>query len=235
MKFSPYSPSKMDCYQSCAYKFKLRYIDKITTETTDNTALKKGFVLHYLLETFPKGKINCDLTSYNGITEIEEKEYLKIYNNVIETSVVSELLNYPSISIEQSFGLDKRLNPVPYYSKEKVVGGIIDRLIMVDNTITVVDWKTGKPKEYHYFSNNHQIVLYAIWVFKMFPVDFVQGKYVYVEHNETRDFLFTREHLNNYAKAIGSVIKEIETDEKFSKTTKLCKWCDYFKAGICKP
>lgn len=230
MKYAPYSHSKIDTYVNCNYKFKLKYIDKIYPDI-DLSHLEKGKFVHYLLETYPK----WDYSSYNcSIAEEVKKYYLEQLQKQASYGVLKDILHMPTIGCEIPFGLDINLNPVNYYDSSKVLGGYIDRVSKGEDCIVISDYKTGKVKEYQYFSNNHQIVLYAIWAFKVFNVDKVIGKYVYVEHDEIREFHFDRKYLKNYTKTFGKDIVSIEKDSEFiKKPSPLCESCEYFLSGFC--
>ena len=80
MKYSPYSFSKIEVFEQCKNKFKLQYIDKIKTSSS-NIHLERGTFFHHLLEhtnffskdskTFPE--ITLELLSDEEKKKIEEK------------------------------------------------------------------------------------------------------------------------------------------------------------------
>jgi CRISPR/Cas system-associated exonuclease Cas4 (RecB family) len=230
MLYSPYSYSKLDTYKGCPLKFKFRYIDKIFPKV-DQTHLEKGKFVHFLIETYPK----WDYSKYEcSISEELKKYYCEKLKEQCSIGELKKILNLPTLGLEVPFGLDEKLKPTNYYDSDRVLGGYIDRLSLGDNCLIITDYKTGKVKEYQYFSNDHQIVLYAVWAFKVFNFDKIIGKYVYVDHDEVREFHFDRKYLANYSKAIGKNIVSIEKEKDFKPNVSvLCNHCEYYLGGYC--
>jgi CRISPR/Cas system-associated exonuclease Cas4 (RecB family) len=236
MKYSPYSYSKISSFYSCPFKFKLSYVDGIWLKS-ENKALEKGVRVHEIIEHWtPKMK---NLPSFNYVlldSKESQKEVEGIALNFCNSDLGQRYLMNPGvIGHEIHMGLDKRLNPCNYHLNSSMLRGKIDFLIKDKNKLIVVDWKTGKVPNQMYMSND-QVMLYAIWGFNMFSdVDTIVADYVYVEHNDTYSFTFTRDNYKNYTKNYANKLKGIETEEIFPKKTgPLCNYCDYKKNNYCE-
>lgn len=231
MLYAPYSYSKLDTHKTCPRKFKLRYIDKIYP-FIDAHHLDKGTFIHYLMEIFPK----TDYSKFESpLSEEHKLKYSELVKEKCSDSHLKEILSLPTVGCEVPFGLDAKLKPTNYYDKQRILGGYIDRISLIEDGILITDFKTGKVKEYEFFSNDHQIVLYAIWAFKVFNVNKIVGRYVHVEHNEIREFTFDRKYLMNYSKAFGKSINTVEKDSEFpKKISKLCETCEYLRDKHCE-
>lgn len=212
MKHSPYSFSKISCYTSCNRKFKYKYIDKIPTESFDDSALIKGSNIHDTLEHYPNHKIN---------------EHTQIALDFINSELGQKYINNERES-EIEFGLTENFEPTSYRSKDAIIKGKIDCIVVVDGNVYVLDWKSGKYKEEKYQSYE-QVIIYAIYIFQRYQyINELNLAYVYVEHGLENKFIAKREYLDNYINMIKSNIEMIERDEYFNKSVSvLCKWCEY--------
>jgi ATP-dependent exoDNAse (exonuclease V) beta subunit len=236
MKFAPYSYSRIESF-NCPQKFKLSYIDKIKIPSTHD-ALEKGTRIHQILEFYDDYKKTNILPEFE-YDLIKTDERKKEIEDIALNFMISELgLKYfeeqESIGDEIEFGLDKKLNPVPYNSPLAVMRGKIDKIIKSNNHYTIIDWKSGKFPDERWHSND-QAMMYALWFFRKYKeVDEITATYVYVEHNKEHVYKFKREYIQNYATSYSKKITKIETCEDFYKNeTKLCDYCDFRKSGYC--
>jgi hypothetical protein len=92
-------------------------------------------------------------------------------------------LNYPGEKYpEFQVALTASLKQVPYFSKEVWTRGKLDLLIIDDKQATVLDWKTGKPKE-----DYAQPKIFSLYVMEMFPhVESVKAGFVWVNGGTTK-------------------------------------------------
>ena len=143
------SPSKIGQFVNCGRSYRFQYLDKIPGEQSE--AMVKGTVVHRALERFyqePARELG-DLTYHVGcaLSELEEEW----------TPVVAEAANFADdvrILAERIFDVEVPTE-VNVLSTElrlsEMVGdyalrGVIDRVDQEpDGSITLVDYKTGKP------------------------------------------------------------------------------------------
>jgi CRISPR/Cas system-associated exonuclease Cas4 (RecB family) len=215
MKYSPYSFSKLSLHRQCNRRFKYRYIDKLTEEDTDKTPLFKGIAIHSILEKFP---------------EPSNHKFAEKYQHIADSFIKSDLgikYLYRDHSPEVSFGLDEDLNPVEY-NKAAIFRGKIDHVCVVDDVLTLVDWKSGKYVDQKY-QDFGQLMAYAIYFFKRYEtIDKIRISYIYVEHDLENDITLERQYLSNYIEDLTKLIHEAENDTSFEKNVSdLCKWCPF--------
>jgi hypothetical protein len=245
MKYNPYSISKIGSYFSCPRKFKFNYIEKVKIDKPKNIALYKGSYKHLLLEKYPNIH-NVEFNTNEVFTEeIKEQCYKEVIDFII--SDLGEFCLQPQklIGVEIEFGLDKQLNDCSYYSKDALFRGKIDNVVIQNNTLVLIDYKSGKYKEPQYQSNE-QLMLYAIWYFqKLDYIDFIDGYFVYIDKDngeyKKNQCYFKREHLDTYKTHFLKKIIEIEKSKDFPKNIveinkvnpetgdkmTLCDWCDF--------
>lgn len=228
MKYNPYSFSKIECWNSCPYKFKLNYLTDLERVPTENLALYRGSYFHHYIETRNKDfKINHIFTQ-------EEKDACdKILKEFFNSDIYYHLENKGQHELK--FSISTKLEFLPYKSKDGWLRGAIDYHYFKDNKLIIVDWKSGRYKTPEEQSNS-QTMLYAIWGFLKYPeINEIEAYYVYIEHNLENKFLFKREELTSYIKKFFKNVKHIETDLEFKKRpTNLCNWCDFKNQGFCE-
>lgn len=217
MKYAPYSFSRLNLYSQCARKFKYRVIDKVPQEQGDMTALLKGGAVHHMLEYYPNKSSHKLAPKYQSIVDVFGK------------TIIGEKYLSKDSTREFSFGLDLKLNPCSYSNKLALFRGSIDYICIVNNTLHLIDWKTGKEKEQKW-QDYSQLMYYAIYFFQAYPtIDSIKVSYVYVEHeNMENELLLERKYLQKYVNDLVLLIKRAEGDEVFDKTeSPLCDWCPY--------
>lgn len=209
MKYSPYSFSKISCYQDCNRKFKYKYIDKIKVPI-NNEALVKGSKIHKILELE-------DFTNYNN-----DLEYKEIIDKFVNSDIGKDIFSKKSIK-EYQIKLDSRINPC---KTDHIFVGYVDRINQSD-ILELIDYKTGKYKELHYQSFT-QLIFYTIYFFRKYTnIDKIKIRYVYVEHCLENTLELERQYLDVYLDTFKKSIIEIETSEYYLKNTKFCNWCEY--------
>jgi len=232
MKYSPYSFSKIECFQSCPYKFNLKYIQKIKIAPPDPRHFEKGNFYHWMLEKYP-----CDPSDFKWKYADEHKQKLFISNidDFIKEPKVQSLLK-KKLGTEVEFKYDNELDPTDGSKWKSGLYGYIDYVGMLDKeTYLIADWKSKDHGE-RFPTKESQLEMYATWIFDVRPkVNKVFCFFYYVEDKTFNMFEYTREenHLTLKTNIINK-IKNIECTKEFSKNVaKTCDRCDYFK--ICKP
>lgn len=219
MKYSPYSFSKLSLHEQCNRKFKYRYLDKVKPAKRDMTALLKGGAVHSILENYPE-KSKHKLAP----------KYQYIVDGFIKTDLGKKYIqeNQERIVPEYSFGLTKDFEPTTYKSKDAVFRGFIDYISIIENTLNILDWKTGKYKEPKW-QTYEQLLFYAIYFFKKYKqIHKIRISYVYVEQDSENDLILERKYLENYESNLRNMIYSAESDKEFKKCpSKLCEYCEF--------
>ena len=225
-----YSYSRVDCFERCPYKYKLRYIDKLKTlpnYDADN-ALVLGTALHKGLETDVETAI---------------KEYYS-YFPIITDEQINE-----AIKLEILIPKAKALLPLGGKSEVKIdcenFVGYIDYLCedSDNNSLSIYDYKyTGNANTYSYSKQLHIYKYYQNNVEKLYYVFIPKIK---IRQKKTETLTEFRQRLRqtcenaevavkevtydpNKVNEFHELINQIESATEFPKNeTRLCDWCEY--------
>lgn len=219
MKFAPYSFSRIDVFQTCARKFKYKYIDKAPKKPQNMEPILKGGAVHHILENYPSPSTHKLAPKYQSVAD-----------KFLNTNLGKKLI-FRESTREYDLGLTKELKICSYSDKDALFRGSVDYIYFDGGTLHLIDWKTGKRKEIRWQSFD-QLMFYAIYFFIKYPnLNTINISYVYVEHPEAQNPLkLERKYLENYEYKLLKAITDIENEEVFAKTTKnikLCPWCDF--------
>lgn len=216
-KYGPYSHSRIKVFEECKFKFKLKYIDKIS-KFSNAPHFIKGKYYHTYLEHWPniENKFKNPNEEWNKhLKELVLKEDIK---TLLETTVKRE----------QCFNLDNNFEPST--KSNALITGFIDIISLSDRTLVISDWKTGKSK-----ADFSQLKLYSIWCAKAFKkIDNFKLALVYLEQDKVDSSIHTREDILLHEKEIKTKINKIESETNFDRNiNEKCQNCDYFSE--CNP
>ena len=219
-KYSPYSFSKLSVAEQCPRKFKYKYIDKIKEEETDRRHLQKGLKIHEALETFDHSQpIENEITKSFVESKLGQK-YLNLdtLNNTVRESSI------------RLIDEDGELKPTSSNTQRKslLFYGKVDYVGIIDGTLHIVDWKSGKYKDLMY-QNFNQLMFYAIYFFLKKHIERISISFVYVEHGLENSILLERKYLNNYISELKQSIERIENSSFEKRASKLCDFCPFQK------
>ncbi len=231
IKFKPYSYSKISTFNSCPYKFKLQYIDKLKVPQNLD-ALIKGTTIHYCLEN---NKLNYNNYSEGMKNNIKRfPEVLEIVENFKKSELGIKYLNNIKKEPIQEYrlGLNENLSNTNY-NKTALFYGIVDYICILENNnidlLHLCDFKSGKYKEPKYQDYN-QLLFYSIYFFEKYKIKNIKITFIYVEHNIENELLLDICFLDNYKKELLNNIYRIENETEFDKNkTILCKWSHFYK------
>lgn len=228
MKYNPYSVSKIECYLQCPKKFEFQYIIKPKVKQSW-FHLEKGKLWHKLIELKLQDKVNeFKKPKFNELTH---KDYISELNNIklfFQSNIFDSYRNpiWYNQKFEYYFCINEKFEQCK--KKDGLILGYVDLLQICggDYDIEIIDWKTGKLNK-SYPKSTFQLDVYACVMRKLFNIDKITGKYVYVEHDYEqvkKDF--------DYDKIWNDVlntIHEIENCKEFKhKDQILCNWCPYY-------
>ena len=148
-KLTSWSFSRLKQYEECPAKAKFKNIDRLPEPPS--TAMDKGMAVHKMAEAYIKG----------GISErpLELIHFGDLFNELRDQYAAGG-----GIWVEESWCFDKDWEPVEYDDWDNVrcrikvdVAAFFD-----DDTLEVIDWKTGQPSKFKAETYEDQLQLYAL-------------------------------------------------------------------------
>lgn len=252
------SYSRIDCFKSCEYKYKLKYIEKNYTNDS-SLALQIGSILHLGLEfkylsKYPVYKIyNIVMEGYTdennkrilGINELKElypfeweetdkngytyDDKLKIYTSKLHEPIDKE---WKCIGCEVEFNI--------IVEDKAIVKGFIDRVDKNVNTgeIRVVDYKSSKKLyDKKDLATPMQMYIYALAckeLYKQYPSTFIYDMILLGETQEAMTKGWQKRGDKALISKLDSLIwhKELNNELLKPKPTPLCHWCSYCPTNL---
>ncbi|MEG2412600.1 MAG: AAA family ATPase [Clostridium sp.] len=234
---SQYSHSKVECHNSCHYKYKLRYVDKFRTipDYTADNALICGNTMHQGAETNLADALKFYYSNYPIISDDHVHEVMKF------TYLIPKI--------------HEILDGINVYKKEFSINtsrfiGIVDLITKNDDgTVDVFDYKYSNAVEK--YSESPQLHLYKYFLeqmgFKVRKLGFIFIPKVAIKQKKEESLYQFRYRLQEELKISKIRIMEVQydaakvidfmddiikinEDEEYKKLpTRLCDWCDYKK------
>ena len=211
-----WSYSRFSTYTTCPKKAKYLYIDKF--KEAESEALINGSKVHKKLEEY---------LTYPGM-DVPEGTHPKFHDML-------DNLIHQGAKPEESWAFNADWKPCGPWAEGVWVRGKFDAYyITEDNTLVMIDFKTGKVRPI----NQEQLDLYALMGFKKFPmVDKIVTELWYVEEGTHLVTNYHRDQLPCMEKEWNARSKPMLADTTFSeRPSALCGWCSFAKAknGPCK-
>lgn len=211
--------SRLSDYIGCPNKFKLKYVDKSYADDSDNPAFVKGNIIHKQLEdyiNFVNG--DCDEPSMNAATS-SAKGMIENLHKVSKGNIFSE----KQIAVDQDWVKCDWFAP-PTKVKYRA---IIDCLVFLgDDTLYIIDWKSGKVREYE-DGPTTQLKLTAAMLFKLYPkIVKITSAYMFVEHKKTVKVDFERSQLDDLVANFDAAHTKVNGETEWAPLkNKYCNWC----------
>jgi PD-(D/E)XK nuclease superfamily len=207
-----YSNSAIKTYEQCPFKYKLTRIDKLVEPTGD--AAKRGVEIHTLFE---KALVFTKLP--------QEFTYWQTY--------ISELRSKHAGS-EVRFAITKDWQVCGFNDSVAWLRGIYDCLYVEGSKGHVLDWKTGKERDY-----GDQLKLYAIVMFVTYAeLDEISTEVCYIDlQKRSAGPTFKRSQLPELKDWLTNKVGKIENDDIFAPKPDFgCRWCHFRKdnGGPCQ-
>jgi len=230
LKYAPYSFSRINSWTQCPRKFRYNYIDRIGNRTS-SLALDRGKFIHCLLEhegDMKKVKASGDFRQVKKSGIMTKEDYIacvQIYKDFTVSKIGKWISNKTPMFNELAIAMDKNLDIQEYNADGVIFRGYIDKVARSEDTLILIDYKTGKYKENMPWD---QLMYYGISLFNSMPFDKILMMNVFVEHNKYNKQVLNRSDQKKYQKALLTNIKNIESDTTFVKNeTPLCNWCEH--------
>jgi hypothetical protein len=165
-----WSHSSLTSWETCPRRHYLTKITKVVKEPQTEATIH-GNEVHKALEV-----------AVRDATPLPEKykQYVPIVEAVRKAPGVKHT--------EHKFGLTRNFTPTDFWAKDVWCRGVLDLRIVGKNSVTVLDWKTGKPK-----SDPDQLKLFAGVAFALHPsVQTVRTGYAWLAYNRLETETFHR-------------------------------------------
>lgn len=193
-----------------------------------SSALLKGRMFHNLLEKYPVIEDVKRNTEVNDLFDVfVNSELGKKYLNeeALKTS-------QREITIRLDIENDNLVIPCDTKKRKDIAFyGYVDYVNIIDDSLTLVDWKTGEFRDIKYQDFN-QLLYYSIYFFLKYPnVNNINIVYCYVEHAQSNELTLNRQYIDRYKEELLNSINNIEKSNYSKNVSKLCDYCPY--QGIC--
>ena len=236
------SSSKINTYNSCSYKYRLKYIDKVPEQKT-RASSEFGLIIHAILEEYhnlPKEKQSKDelLSLLEKYWREDSFEYRLRADEFKKQGkeVLSDYFQFISENPLNVVGVEKHFS---YVMKDLNVNisGKIDRIDKVGDSLNIIDYKTSRKKEKA--KNNIQLALY-IQAINNGALSDIPGSagnailhYLRFGDDPISSHQFSDSELEEYSEKIRKVAEGIRSKTFETKKSDFnCKNCDY-KEFLC--
>lgn len=203
-----HSNSSIKAYEQCPFKFKLTRIDKLGEPSGD--AAERGKEIHAEFETAIVGLPILD----------PQFTYWLDYIDVLRSKLAQA---------EHKFAVTRDWQTCDFDDDAAWLRGIYDAMYFENDTAHVLDWKTGKERDYM-----DQLKLYATVIMASHPnVNRVSMEVCYIDLQKRSSYgIVLREQLDGLKKWVTDRIAKIEADTVFApKPDYGCKWCHFRKGN----
>lgn len=230
-----YSHSRVECFNSCPYKYKLRYIDKVKTIPNQdaNNALICGNTIHTGAEKNLEAALEFYKSNYYILNDLHIDEIIKFEYLIPK---IKELLADINIYAQEYLICTKRFK------------GIVDLITRnSDGTVDVFDFKYSNAIDHYMESPQLHIYKYFLEQrgFKVRKLGFIFIPKISIRQKKEEDLHQFRKRLIQELKASKIQIAEVpydpnkvieffdgiidinETTEFKKNPTKLCDWCEH--------
>ena len=207
-----YSAVKM--HEQCARKYKFVKIDKLQDKSGE--AANRGKMIHEEIEAILKGGLPI---LSEDIAYLDDK-----LSNWLKLKAASEM----------TIAVDKSWNPVLYNDPTAMFRGVIDLYIENGPEATIIDFKTGKHRDY-----SDQVSVYAALIMSCKPhIEYVKTAIEFLDLAKTDEYkLITRVDLPTLQVQLKHRLENVEKDKIFAPNPSfLCNYCNFSKksGGPCK-
>lgn len=239
----PYSPHRIDAYESCKLYFKALYQDGMR-DNVKSDAMLGGALFHRLAQKYYQHLIDTeqptDISEINHIIQSnirsEPMSVIDEYTQIFRTWAESQVINdgtWKNIGVEKRLALDADYTPVPIdndddWDSDKIfIRGIIDRLEVYGNDVIIRDYKTNYvvPSESE-LRNSLQAQIYPLLVVKAMDIipNSITFVFEYVRFNISRSIDINPD-MNNTETWLHNKAEEIENTVEYPAT--FCSMCEF--------
>lgn len=213
------SYSRLSTYENCPRKFKSQYITKTYPDDSDNPHFVRGSKIHKQLEEYVIA-MGAAADTFAEMPKLspESQNAVKMIESIFNS--------YSQIYTEQQIAVNKDLEQISWFSKDAYYRVIYDLVALNGNEALLVDWKTGKVRDYDNKPTG-QLHLAAAIMFAIKPhLQKITTAYVFVEHKHTISKVFTRDMFDEMIPHFHEAYDTVNADKEFTpKVNKYCYFC----------
>lgn len=231
------SKSKIMTFLRCRRKFKYQYIDKIPDKSNDYA--KKGLAVHAIAEECAKRFQNIDNITSKEIDVIADDVHVDYVKNDGTYDVAEHVASlkqfFFDILIDGEYtivGVEEEI-----YDEEYDLKGIVDIVLEdEDGSLSIIDYKSGKPKGISEFAK--ELCIYKYLVELEHPGHEVvtagifftsNGAYRCINFTESQSkgAFMTNESYQEIFELIDWIQMMIDNNQFQPERQFLCRYCDY--------
>jgi CRISPR/Cas system-associated exonuclease Cas4 (RecB family) len=222
-----WSFSKLTKYETCAFRFKLQYIDRIPEpERPPDNPMERGNRIHNNLEAYVKG---------TETLEKNESKKLDVFVPALEN--LQLLYANGQATAEDNWFFDKdwfecERSDVWLWSK-------LDFLVFDKDTGTLIvgDYKSGKSM-YKAIEHIQQTQLYAACATLKYPdFDFIRTELWYVDEGHVKAINYNKDRALKFVDHFDQRVQKLYNDKYYrpNPTKQTCRYCPYGprELGVC--
>lgn len=228
------SPSKINCFQSCALKYQMKYIQRVPKESrpTPNLSFDRSihfalreFHENYNLKDFSANPFRSLLNKYwikDGYSDHEEEERFKVRAN----KMLEDYYN----------GLTGEENPVMFETSARWNWNNTDTVVQVDRIdklangkLEIIDYKTGKkvPDE-RVINEDPTLINMFMAANQKWPGQIEKVSYHYLSNNRRYSLSPSEQDIQDHKVRMNSLVEQINKNEFEPNKGALCAWCEFY-------
>lgn len=243
MKIDHISISRDSIYSECPQKYKFRYHLNVIPDVETPFYFTFGKIIHKIIEEHSKlrgeksiSRIKSEILS--GQIELEPGKKAPPLENRDHVRLASHLRNY--MRLVEKIGYDGEIEWYFNYDldppNKKTLVGVIDRLIIKDNSAYVIDYKTTKPskwrKDHTTITKDTQLACYCYVVSKTYgiPPKSIKAALYYLEDAKLVPVIFSEKSLASVPTYLLNAYNKIQLanpDEAVGNVGDHCRRCEY--------
>ena len=240
-----YSHSRLEAFEQCRYRYKLRYIDKVPSPVKKSVEAHLGECVHDALEWFYKNIMDGKTPTVDELIGWYSVDWQK--KDTDEIVIVRDLSKRDYFNKGVKFLIDYYMKNQPFEdgtieTEKKIwinleknfphkVIGYIDRLVYnkEKGTYEIHDYKTANTlPDKSKFQKDRQLALYSIAVKELYGDKPVSLIWHYLNYNMKIISSRTSEQLEKLKRDTVELINKIEVTNDFpTNKSVLCNWCEY--------
>lgn len=228
-KIMALSHSRLNDFNQCPLKFKLKYIDKHPAFQMDDSNksahLVRGTNIHAALEKYLIKRKAGEPANFEPSKNLPE----------VNTTVplLEKYINFfglDNMHPERQICVDANWGQQDWFSKQAYYRAIFDVIGVGKDIAFVGDYKTGKFADYTPPSGYGQLELSAAISLSIFDVEKVNTMYLYVDHKQTVTKEYTQKDKGRIIAHFVEEHQKVNAEENYdAKKNTFCRWCEASK------
>lgn len=237
MKLTRISHSRIDVFNECPYRYRLRYHDKIKSPLPEPPYFEFGHFVHKVLEIMMRdGKSVRSAAAeayekYNDFNQSYAARAPRMFRNFAHVNAQLMSANVLKDTVEVEFN-----EPVGEFN----MNGFIDRAITYPQHLLIIDYKTSKPASEmsrDKVRKSGQLMKYVYAASRMFEIDVnqIRGAMFFLDSGNIHMAEFSQAQIDEHIAETEATAKKIVTmppTEAKATIGWYCKFCEF--RTICK-